>query len=395
MTLAVTVWSPLLSGGRMELYRTGATGSARLLEGLSPIVRKTDVFTGSQTVASSGTWRMEVHDPDGVFGPDGIFTRWDAATVSVEIQGEAVFIGRPETVESVGSHAGLTSRIVWRDLVDDLLACQVRGIRSQSREGLIVVAQAQLNEFTAGFGITLPSPPNLTLWYPERTQTLRKWIVPVLSALGYSLDWDASGGIAAARIVGAHESRFRNSASLPIFRDAHLEGSRAPTWTSGREQVINLWSGRHRFYNEEALRFDTRDVNGYGDLRVSSVAAGSRARYGERAARISLEAVSGLEGVIVRIADEMVNRRAWPHPRATFRLIGRSAAALRIGDGLVTAMALATSRGIGLRHVWRVQGRSVDLEKESATLYCERRDDRDEDYRHWSGAGGTTHEGSA
>ena len=395
MTLVVTVWSPLLTGGSMEIYRSGAAGSARLLEGSSPVARKTDVFSGADSVASAGTWRMQVHDPDGIFGSDGIFARWDAATVSVTIQGEPVFIGRPETVESAGSHAGITARIVWRDLVDDLLARQVRGIRSQAREGLIVVAQARLVEFLAGFGITVPSPPEMTLWYPERTQTLRKWLVPVLSALGYSLDWDASGGVTAARIVGAHESRFRNSASLPIFRDAHLEGGRAPTWTSGREQVINLWSGRRRFFNEESLRFETQDVNGYGDLRISSTAAGSRTRYGERAARLSLEAISGLEGVIVRVADDMINRRAWPHPRATFRLIGRSAAALRIGDGLVTSMALATSQGIGLRHVWRVQGRSVDLETESATLYCERRDDRDEDYRHWSGAGGTTHEGSA
>ena len=395
MTLVVTIHSPLVTGGEIEIYRTGASGSARLFRGSSPVVRRADVFTGSQSVASAGTWSMEVSDPDGVFSPTGIFSRWDEATVSVSIDAQPVFIGKPETVQTSGRAAGLKSRIVWRDLVDELLTRQVDGIRSQAREGLIVIAQVPIASLLAAYGIVLPGLPSLTLWYPERTQTIRQWVIPVLAALGYSLDWDASAGITAATFVGAHESRFRNTAQIPYFTDAHLEGGRAPDWSSGREQVVNLWTGRRRFFDEPNLRFGSEDVNAYGDLRVSSVAAGSRARYGERKARLNLEAVSGIEGVTRRIADNMINRRAWPHPRSVFRLIGADAAALRIGDGFVSAFSFATSAGAGLRRVWRVQGRSVDLEVESATIYAESRDARDEDYQFWVDGGGVSVEASA
>ena len=299
---------------------------------------------------------MEVEDRDGVFSPTGIFSRWADATVAVSIDGEPVFIGKPETVVNTGRSAGLVSRVGWRDLVDDLLTRQIQGIRSQAREGLIVVAQVSLSDLLTAYGITLPAVPNLVLWYPERTQTLRQWVVPVLSALGYTLDWSAAGGVTAATFDGAHESRFRNTAALPIFRDAHLEASRSPDWSSGREQVVNIWTGKRRFFDEDELRFQTQDINGYGDLRVSSVAAGSRARYGERKARLSLEAVSGLEGTVRRVADALINRRAWPHPRATFRLLGTDAARLRIGDGLVSAFGFASSAGVGLRRCGASRG---------------------------------------
>ena len=395
MTLVVTVHSPLLTGGELEIYRSGATGSARLFRGSSPVVRRADIFTGSQSVASAGTWSMEVADRDGVFSPTGIFSRWAEATVSVSIDAQPVFIGKPETVSSTGRAAGLKARVVWRDLVDDLLTRQVDGIESQAREGLIVIAQVPLASLLAAYGIVLPALPQLTLWYPERTQTIRQWVIPVLAALGYSLDWDASGGITAATFTGAHESRFRNSAVVPVFHDAHLEGGRAPDWSSGREQVVNLWTGRRRFFDVQELRFGTSAVNAYGDLRVSSVAAGSRERYGERKARLNLEAVAGIEGVTRRIADDLINRRTWPHPRAVFRLIGADAAALRIGDGFVSSFSFATSAGAGLRRVWRVQGRSVDLEVESATIYAESRDARDEDYAFWRNSGASTFEASA
>lgn len=383
MTLRVTVHSPLLTGGSLEIYRSGQVGSSRLHEGSSPVVRRADVFTGSQSVASSGTWRMALADPDGIFGPTGIFSRWSDASVSISLDGAPVYVGKPESVVVSGKSTGLVVNITWRDLVDDLLTRQIQGIRAQSREGLIVLGQVRLDALLASYGITLPALPDLTLWYPERTQAIRQWVVPVLSALGYTLDWDASGGVEAATFTGAKETRFLNTASLPVFTDAHLEGTRPPDWTSGREQVVNVWSGRQRFFDGEVLRFDTRDVNAYGDLRITSVAAGSRARYGERKARLNLEAVSGIHGTVRRIADDLINRRSWPHPRATMRLLGSDAGTLRIGDGIVTDFRFDTTAGAGLNRVWRVQGRSVDLETESVMLYVESRDARDEDYVYW------------
>ena len=387
MALTLTVYAPTLTGGSLVVYETGVASTRLYPESLSSVARKVDLYTGRDALASAGLVRTILDNRDGLFSPDGVFApRWREVALVAEVDSRVVFVGRAETTDE--STVGAKASIGWRDLVDDLLAQQVEGVPSRIA-GADVLASTTLVSAVDSLGLPTAGLPSLRLWLPERTTTIRRWLQPVLAALGWAIDWSASvtGGVLSTDFRLTHEDEFGNESGLPRFVDRHLDGD--PKWDSGRAQVFNVWEGRRRFWDDVDLRFETEDVSALGRTATFSLPVLSREYFGDRKARLDLSQVREDRLTITGYMDDVINRRAWPHPRGTMKLRGPEAAALRIGDGFVTDFALGITGGRGLARTWRVQGRTVDLLTETTTLYCEMRDGRDADYAAWQTAGGT------
>ena len=276
--LRLSVQAPTLTEP-LTLYETGGVGLI-YERGISAIVRKVDLYTGRDSVASAGTLRTAVDNRDGLFSPDGMFApQWRDVLIAGVVNGVAViFVGRAERIAE--GTAGLQATIHWRDLVDDFLAQQVEGVPSRC-DNASIVASTELTSVLDAYGIPSAGIDTLDLWLPEKTTTIRRWLLPVLGALGYSLDWTASieaDGSVDAGFRVQHEDEFGNESELPRFTDAHLEGD--ARWDSGREQVLNLWSGRRRFWNATDLRFDQEDLEALGRTGPFSVPAFSRLHFG-------------------------------------------------------------------------------------------------------------------
>lgn len=391
MALLLTVHAPTI-GGSLTLYETGAMETGRLYpQGIGSVVRRVDLYTGRDSVASAGVVRTRLDNRDGLFSPDGIFApQWRDVILLARIDNRVAFAGRAERIRE--GTAGVQVTVDWRDLVDDLLAQQVDGVTRRAMD-TDVLAATDLNDAVMSFGIDPAGLPPTNLWLPERATTVRRWLLPVLAALGYSVDWTAAvgaDGAVTAGFVTRSESAFGNEADIPRFTDDHLVGD--PKWDSGREQVLNLWEGTRRFWDATELRWERDDVQAFGSVAPFAVPTYSREHFGDRKARIDLSNVRDTAERIAEIADTVINRRAWPHVRGQMTLRGPEAAALRIGDGFLTDFALGVAAGRGLSATWRVQGRTVDLLTETTTVYCEQRDGRDEDYDAWvtAGANSTT-----
>ena len=383
MALRLWIQAPTLTSGPLNLYETGAPG--RLYpDMLSSITRKVDIYTGRDSIASAGTLTTVLDNRDGLFSPDGVFApRWRDAVIVAQIDANVVFIGRAE--KTGDGTAGVKATIQWRDLVDDFLAQQIPGAGDD-----MLVAQTDLTATLQALGVPTGTTASQSMWLPRETTTLRKWLSPVLAALGLTLDWTATarGDEIDAGFRLQTEATFGNGPQLPRFIDAQLVGD--ARWDSGRSQVFNLWSGQRRFFDAADARFDSEDVEALGDPAAFGIVRYSREHFGERKARLDLSQVQDTRERIIEIANDVINRRAWPHPRGDFTLRGAEASALRIGDGLVTDFALGIAAGRGLSRVWRVQGRTVDLIDETTKLYCEVRDGRDADYLAWRAAGAQT-----
>ena len=389
MTLRIEVRGPGLTSGPLVLYETGEQG---LIFGRpGAISRRVDIYSGRDVLASGGSWTTTLHDPDGLFAPDGLFGQdWREVTITAAIDTRLVFVGRADQILTPAGGAGQRTQVRWRDLVDNFLAQPVDGVDPDQAD-LRIVARTTLASALRRYGIVPRTPPPaLGLWLPERTSTLRQWLWPVLAALGYELDWAGTviGDTLATGIYVAEPDGFGNTsgAGLPVFFDQHLV-STSPRIDHGREQVVNLWSGRRRFWDAAEMKFDREDVNAYGSLQIASLAVASRSIYGARRARMDLSQIDELLGTIRGIADRLIGRRLWPHARAEFLVRGRDAADLHIGDGFVTGLAYESTLGRGLSRVWRVIGHTLDMERETVKLYAEARDGRDADYRRWRDAG--------
>ena len=383
MALRLWIQAPTLTVGPLTLYETGNPG--RLYpDRLSSITRKTDLYTGRDSIASAGTLTTVLDNRDGLFSPDGVFApRWRDALIVAQIDSNVVFIGRAEKTGE--GTAGVQATIQWRDLVDDFLAQQIPGAGDDN-----VAAQTDLTTTLQGLGVPTGALASQAMWLPQETTTLRRWLSPVMAALGLTLDWTATarGDEIDTGFRLQEEATFGNGPQLPRFIDKQLIGD--VRWDSGRSQVFNLWSGNRRFFDTAAARFDSEDIEALGDPAQFGVVRYSREHFGERKARLDLSQVNDTRQRIVDIADDVINRRAWQHSRGDFTLRGGEASALRIGDGLVTDFALGVTAGRGLSRIWRVQGRTVDLLDETTKLYCEVRDGRDADYLAWRAAGAQT-----
>ena len=241
MTARLTVFAPVLDGGRLVVYETGEASPRLYPDSLSSIARKVDLYTGRDAVASAGLMKTVLDNRDGLFSPDGVFApRWRDVAIVAEIDDRIVFIGRAEsTSESV---VGAKVSIGWRDLVDDLLAQQVEGIPSRIA-GADVLASTTLTSALDSLGLPSAGLPALNLWLPERTTTIRAWLLPVIAALGWSIDWSANivGGKLVTDFRLANELEFSNEAAIPRFIDRHIVGD--VSWDSGRSQVFNVWEG--------------------------------------------------------------------------------------------------------------------------------------------------------
>ena len=385
MALTLTVYAPTLTGGRLVIYESGEPSPRLYPDSLSSIARKVDLYTGRDAIASAGVLKTVLENRDGLFSPDGVFApRWRDVAIVAEVDDRIVFIGRAETTDE--SVVGAKASIGWRDLVDDLLAQQVEGIPSRIA-GADVLASTTLVSAVASLGLPTAGLPALRLWVPERTTTIRQWLLPVLAATGWTIDWSAAiaGGVLTTDFRLTNEDEFSNEASIPRFLDKHLVGD--PKWDSGRAQVFNVWEGRRRFWDAVEGKFETEDIAALGQDTQASLPALSREYFGDRKARVDLSQIREDRVTIVGYMNAVINRRAWPHPRGTMTVRGAEAAALRIGDGFVTDFGLGVAGGRGLSRTWRVQGRTVDLLTETTTLYAEMRDGRDADYAAWVTAG--------
>ena len=387
----VKLWvqAPTLTGGPLTLYETGKPG--RLYPArLASVTRRVDLYTGRDSVASAGTLSTTLDNRDGLFSADGLFSpHWRDVTLVAQVDLSVVLVARAEKTSEAG--AGTQAMVQWRDLVDDFLAQQVSGVGGDETDAE-VVASANLRTTLEGLGLPITGVPDLDLWLPEETTTLRKWLSPVLAAHALTIDWTATATASGDEIdIGFRiqgDEEFGNEAGLPRFTNAHLIGD--PRWDSGRDQVFNLWTGRRRFYDTMAGRFQTEDLQARGRPAPFSTAVYSREHFGERKARLDLSQVRADAATITGIVDDIINQRAWPHSRGDFTLRGPEASALRLGDGLVTDFGLGIRAGRGLSRVWRVHGRTVDLLSETTKLYVEARDGRDADYESWRVAGANT-----
>ena len=390
MALKLWIQAPTLTGGPLTLYETGMSGGLLYPDRLSSITRKVDVYTGRDSIASAGTLTTALDNRDGLFSPDGVFAQdWRAVAIVAAIDDRVVFVGRPEkTTEGV---AGIRADIQWRDAVDDFLAQQVPGVESEDEDAGQIIAQTSLVGTLASLGLATAGVTDLTLWLPENATTLRRWLFPVLAVLGFSIDWTSTLNAAGEVIAGFRvqtEAEFGNEADIPSFIDKHLVGD--ASWDSGRDQVFNIWTGRRRYWDREARKFETEDIECRGLYSMGSGPAASRVLYGERKGRFDMSMVRAERHAVRATIDAAIRKRWWPHQRATLTLSGPEAAALRIGDGFITSFNLGIAQGRGLARTWRVIGRTVDLLNEITKIYCEARDARDEDFSSWVAAGANT-----
>ena len=407
------VYSPAVSGGPVTVYESGVV-NRRLMPGFPAVPRRTDIYTGQDSVASVGTWKMKVSNPDGLFSPDGLFAPdlrdvLCAATVS----GRIVFVGR--AYKLTYEQNGLVANVHWRDFLDDFLTQQVEGVDADTiadvprlGQDVTLVAQAWLigvmREF--GFpayrradGVTNVPAVDVPLWYPEETTTLRQWLLPVFAALGLSFDWQGvvSGNTLTPSLRASWEGEFLNRAGIPVFTDDHLMGK--VVWDDGREQVANLWSGKRRYFDFAAGEFKRQDLEARVSFARGSTAGVSRERFGERKSRMRFDQLRVSEDEMLARVNGMLERRLWEHPRARIQLRGPDAAGLRVGDGFCTHFGLGVGSGRGLNRYWRVIGRTLVVREEardaSTEVYAEMRDGRDEDYRDWYGAAGRVQRAAA
>lgn len=408
MSVKVEVYSPAVSGGPLVVYDSGEVNQ-RMMPGFPAVPRRTDIYTGQDSVASSGRWSMKVDNRDSVFSPDGLFAPdLRAVTCAVSVQGRLVFVGRATKLRY--EQHGLVAVVSWRDFLDDFITQQVTGWdsiaiqESAIDEDPTVIAQAWLIETMRELGfpayrtagdVTIPRT-DIPLWYPESTTTIRQWLLPVLAAVGLSYDWDAtvSGGELTVGLRASWEGEFLNRARIPVFRDEHLFGS--PTWDDGREQVANVWEGKRRFWDAAESRFQTEELEARVAYAPGSTAVVSREAFGERKSRVRLDMLREGSDKVVERANAILTRRLGEHPRARLKLRGRTAAELRVGDGFVSEFGLGVGGGRGLNRYWRVIGRTLVVSENardsSTEVYAEMRDGRDEDYRDWYDAGRNTSE---
>ena len=383
MTLQLWVQAPTLGAAPFTIYESGMSGGRLYPDRLGSIMRRADLYTGRDAVASAGTLTTVLDNRDGLFSPDGIFApRWRDVTLVARIDNRVVFVGRAEkTGEGL---AGTKATVQWRDLVDDFLAQQVPGT---GETDTFKVAETGLVSTLTNLGVDATGVTDVNLWLPEETTSIRRWLLPALSILGYSIDWSATlqNGQVAATLVLQRETAFGNQAEIPRFRDAQLVGD--AKWDSGRDQVFNIWEGKRRFFDAGESKFEEQTINAYGETGEFTPAFYSREHFGERKARLDLRQLRMDAGPFEATVDAVINRRAWPHSRAEFTLRGADAAALKIGDGMFVEFGLGISSGRGLAGVFRVYGRTVDLLREQTKIYCEARDGRDVDFQAWQTAG--------
>lgn len=378
MALCIEIHAPTLTDPLL-VYETGNSDSRLYAGGIGSISRQTDLYTGTDAVASAGIVKTSVDNRDGLLSPDGCFAPdWREVFLTAQIDDRPIFVGRAVNIRE--GVAGVRVDIHWRDLVDDFLAQQIEGIPGQI-DGANILASTDLTAALEKFGILDVEVADIDLWVPQSTTTLRKWLIPVLGMAGYTLDWTGAvgGGAIDAQLLAQYEGRFGNDPDLPTFTDEHLVGD--VRWDSGREQVLNIWKGARRFWNSATLMFDMDEFTAYGDTRPESLAALSRSLYGDRSADLDLSSVRADRATLLSLINRMINRRAWAHPRGTMKLAGPDAAALRIGDGFFSAFNFGVRAGRGLHRVWRVVGRTLDMVTETTVVRAEIRDGRDADYQ--------------
>ena len=386
MALRLAIHAPTLTAP-LVLYETGASESRLYERGIGTVTRRVDLYTGRDSTASAGRIKTTLDNRDALLSPDGVFApRWRDVLLVASIDGDVVFVGRAERI-SEGT-AGVQVVVHWRDLVDDFFAQQIEGVPGRIA-GANVRAATTLRAVLETYGIEAVGLPTLDMWLPEETTTLRRWLLPALSALGYTVDWSATLSADATQftvsLIAQSEIVFGNESLLPLFSDQDLIGH--PTWDSGREQVFNRWSGERRFWDEIEREFKNETVEADGGGAKDSLPALSREFFGDRKAGLALVQLRIGRATLQRYMDDLINRRAWPHPRGTMTLQGAFAASLRIGDGFLSTFDLGASIGRGLHRVWRVHGRTIDLLTETIKVEAEMRDDRDPDYRSWVAGG--------
>ena len=393
------IFAPSLAAGSQIVYESGVTGSALVNRSLRPISRRVDLYGGNQALATGASWNMQVYDPQGVYSEDGLFwPDFRRALLVASVDDRVVFLGAATGISHQASTMGAVTTITWRDLVDDLVAQRVEGIDSDQAGGQVVIAQTSLHSVLDAYGIptavedadgTQSPIPDLALWHPEQSATIRQWILPVLAALGYAVDWSAAitGGQLSRSFRVTHESRFRNRVpGLPLFTDRSLLTGKA-RWNDGRAQVWNVWTGRHRVFDSAEQEFREVDLEELVSDFLLSQAVVSRSIFGARRAPLDLSAMRATEAEILGHVRVAVSRRLWPHPRGKMSLAGAEASDLKIGDGFVTDFKFNSNLGRGLARVWRVIGRTVNIEDDVIEVEAEMRDARDEDYQDWAALG--------
>ena len=402
MAVRIEIFSTSLTGGRTVVYESGDPAPALMNNNRPPIARRIDLYGGNRSLATGSTWSMPLYDPEGIFSEDGLlYPNFRETLLSACIGDRVVCLGRPLKVSHSSATTGAITTIQWRDLVDDLVAQRVDGIDTDDDTAdQEIVAQTSLHGVLQSYGIPIvvedqdgtETPiPNLDLWFPQQSSTLRDWILPVLAALGYAVDWSAAfvGGDLASTFAVTHESRFRNRTGLPVFTDESLLKGTA-RWDDGRDQIFNIWTGRRRIYDAVEQEFQEIDLEEKVSIFQSSKAANSRSLYGSRRVPLNLSALRVPEDVLLAYIRIAISRRLWPHPRGSMSLSGSVAADLRIGDGFITDFSFNTSLGRGLARTWRVIGRTLDLQDETIKIEAEMRDGRDEDYQDWESVGSPT-----
>ena len=266
MTARIEIYSPSLTTGSIVVYESGDPAPSLIKSSWQPIARRVDLYGGNRSIATGSIWSMKLYDPQGIYGEDGLFyPNFREVLLVAYVNDRVVFLGRPLKISHSSTSAGAITTIQWRDLVDDLVAQRIDGIDSDDTGNQDIVAQTSLHEVLESYGIpvvvedkdgTETPIPDLNLWYPQQSSTLRGWILPVLAALGYSVDWAAtlSAGDLTRTFAITHEGRFRNRTGLPVFTDASLLKG-AATWDDGRAQIFNIWTGQRRIYNNAEMEF--------------------------------------------------------------------------------------------------------------------------------------------